>query len=139
MKSTVPMSKENMIQYFETYSRDWEEAALTYFTEDIVFENILGEEYSGRENLINFWKKVHVGKVVKENVTPVRILIDGDDVAAELLIEFYASEDVPNHIVAPLKKGEKLKLRFSAFYRIRDGKIAHVTVYPPTVLTPKRM
>lgn len=133
------VTKEMMMKYFETYSRSWEEAALAYFTEDIVFENIRGEEYSGRKNIIDFWKKVHIGNVVKEHITPVRILVDGDDVAAEIVIEFEASEDVPGHIVTSLKKGEKVKRRFSAFYRIRGGKIAHVTVYPPTVPTPKRM
>ena len=132
------MSKERMIKFFETFSsKGYEKAVLTFFAEDVRYENVAGIEYSGIQNVINYMRAVHHGDAVKETITPVRVLIDGDDVAAELLIQLEASIDVPDHVVVPLNKGDKVKHRVSAWYKIRNGRIAHLKVYPPAELTPK--
>ena len=138
-QSSGPMTKEKMMEYFEVFSKEgFEKAISTYFAEDAVFENSIAMEASGKKNIINLLKFTHRGDVVKETLTPVRILMDGDDAAEELVMEMDVTEDVPDHHISPLKKGEKTKCRLSAFYKIEDGKIARVKVYPAAAFTPTR-
>jgi len=67
---------------------------------------------------------------IKETLTPVKIVIEGDEVAAELITEMEALDDVPDfHVGSSLKKGDKVKWTLSAFYTIKNGKIAAVQLY----------
>lgn len=139
IQSEGPMTKEKMAEYFKTCSeKGFEKALSIYYAEDAVFENMVGEEVSGKKNIIKLLDFAHRGGTIKETLTPIRILVDGDNVAAEILMELDVLEDVPDHHFKPLKKGEKTKNRIGVFYKIRDGKIAGVKVYPPAILTPIR-
>jgi hypothetical protein len=136
----TPMTKEKLEEFYNDFStKGFEYGALTYFTEDVIYENPGGLEYSGRDNVINYMKGVHHGDAIKETIIPVRVLIDGDVVAAELIIRLDATIDVPDHNIAPLKKGDSVAHRVSAWYTLRGGRIARLKVYPPAVLTPKPM
>jgi limonene-1,2-epoxide hydrolase len=139
-ESQTPMTVEKLREFYETFSsKGYEYAALGYFTEDVTYENPGGLEYSGRDNVIDYMKRVHRGDAIKETITPLRLLTDGENVAAELVIQLESTIDVPDHNIAPLKKGDKIAHRVSAWYRIRDGRIAHLKVYPPAELNPKKM
>jgi len=139
-QSETPMTKEKLEEFYKDFStRGYEYGALNYFTEDVVYENPGGLEYSGRDNVINYMRGVHRGDAIKETITPVRVVMDRDVVAAELIIRLDATIDVPDHNIAPLKKGDSIAHRVSAWYTLRGGRIARLKVYPPAVLTPKRM
>jgi hypothetical protein len=57
-------------------------------------------------------------------------MIGEDLVAIELEQGFTAYQDVPNHYVSPLKKGETIKTSgVAAIYKLRGGKICSVRVY----------
>ena len=137
LQSSGTMTKKTLMEYFDVFSKEgFEKAISTYFAEDAVFENSIAMEASGKQNIINILKYTHRGDVVRETLTPVRILMDGNDVAVELVMEVEATEDVPDHHLSPLKKGEKTKYRLGVFYKIEDGKIARVKVYPAAAFTP---
>jgi limonene-1,2-epoxide hydrolase len=136
-QSSGTMTKKTMMEYFELFSKEgFEKAISTYFAEDAVFENSIAMEASGKENIINLLKFTHRGNVVRETLTPVRILMDGNDVAVELVMEVEATEDVADHHLSPLKKGEKMKFRLGVFYKVEADKIARVKVYPAAAFTP---
>ena len=134
------MTKKMMEEYFELFNKGGVRKALsTYWAEDAIFENAVAEEYHGRENSIKFMEEVaHAGGIIKEVFTPMKIIVDGDEVAVEIVTTLVASEDLPNHYIYPYKKGETVKLRLGVFYTIREGKISRVKVYPVAVLTPTR-
>ena len=132
-------TKERMREFYQDFStRGYEHAARTYFTEDVVYENPGGVEYCGRDNVIEYMRKVHRGNAIIETITPVRMLTDGDTAAAELVIQLDSTIDVPDHNIAPLKKGDRIAHRVSAWYTLRNGRIAKLKVYPPAELTPKK-
>ncbi|HVN98396.1 MAG TPA: nuclear transport factor 2 family protein [Syntrophorhabdaceae bacterium] len=134
------MTKERLEQFYRDFStKGYEYGALNYFTEDVVYENPGGLEYSGRDNVINYMKGVHRGEAIKETITPVRLLITGDVAAAELIIQLDATVDVPDHNITPLKKGDRVAHRVSAWYTFRGNRVARLKIYPPAALTPKRM
>ena len=139
-KLETAMTKEKLKEFYKDFStKGYEYGALTYFTEDVIYENPGGLEYSGRDHVIDYMKRVHRGDAIKETITPVRVLVDGDVVAAELIIRLDATIDVPDHNITPLKKGDSVAHRVSAWYTLRDGRIARLKVYPPAALTPKPM
>jgi len=115
--------------YFEDYNTgDYEMALNKHYAEDAVFENTR-VEVRGRDNIIKWFTKSHA-LGYKETLTPVSMVIGEDGIAVELAQEFHALEDVPNHYVSPLQKGESIKTQgVAAVYRLRDGKIASVRVY----------
>jgi limonene-1,2-epoxide hydrolase len=100
------------------------------FAEDAIYKNPWGREVHGLKNIVKYMDEVsHHGNKIKETLTPLRILIDGDSVAVELVAEMLALEDVPDYHVGSLKKGEKIRWILSGFYKIRDGKIVYVQLY----------
>ncbi len=136
----TPMTVEKLKEFYNDFStKGYEYGVLTYFTEDVIYENPGGLEYSGRDNVISYMRGVHRGDAIKETITPVRLVLDGDVAAAELIIQLDATIDVPDHNIAPLKKGDSIAHRVSAWYTLRGGRIARLKVYPPAALTPKRM
>jgi hypothetical protein len=140
MELETSMTKEKLKEFYNDFStKGYEYGALTYFTEDVIYENPGGLEYSGRDNVINYMRGVHRGDAIRETITPVRLVMDGEVAAAELIIQLDATIDVPDHNIAPLKKGDSIAHRVSAWYTLRGGRIARLKVYPPAALTPKRM
>lgn len=138
-QTETPMTKERLKDFYKAFNKKgYEYGVLNYFSEDVVYENPAGLEISGRDNVIKYMIGVHHGDKIKETITPVRVLIEGVDAAAELVIQLDALEDALDHHIASLKKGDQIAHRVSAWYTIRDGKIAKLKVYPPADLTPRR-
>jgi len=127
------VNQEETKKTIEDYLRDYDsgnfhKALTNHYTEDAVFENTR-VRISGRDNIIDWFNRSHALGYT-EKLTPLRIMIGEDLVAIELEQEFTAYEDVPNHYVSPLKKGEKIKTSgVAAFYKMKDGRISSVKVY----------
>ncbi len=122
-------TRKALEEYFKDYSTgDFRTALNKHYTDDAVFENTR-VRIAGRENLIDWFTRSHA-LGYRERVVPANMLIGPDSVAVELEQEFTAYEDVPNHYVAAVRKGEPLKTSgLAAFYKMRDGKISSIRVY----------
>ena len=127
------MNKEETKKAIEEYLRDYDTgdfkmALNKHYTEDAVFENTR-VKVVGRDNIIEWFTRSHALGYT-EKLVPVNVLIGKNSVAVELKQEFTAYEDVPNHYVVPMDKGETVKTSgVAAFYKMKDGKISSVRVY----------
>jgi len=127
------MNKEETRKAFEEYFRDYDTgdygmALNKHYTEDAAFENTR-VKIVGRDNIIEWFTRSHALGYT-EKLVPVNMLIGEDIVAVELEQEFTAYEDVPNHYVVSIDKGETIKTSgVAAFYKMKDGKISSVRVY----------
>lgn len=127
------MNKEETRKAFEEYFKDYDTgdfrmALNKHYTEDAVFENTR-VKVVGRNNIIEWFTRSHALGYT-EKLAPVNMLIGEDIVAVELEQEFTAYEDVPNHYVVSMDKGETIKTSgVAAFYKMKDGKISSVRVY----------
>ena len=127
------VNKEETKKAFEEYlqdygSGDFRKALTDHYTEDAVFENTR-VKISGRDNIIEWFTRSHALGYT-EKLTPYRIMIGNDLVCIELEQEFTAYQDVPNHYVSPLAKGETIITSgVAAIYKMREGKICSVKVY----------
>lgn len=122
-------TKKALEEYFKDYSTgDFRMALNKHYTDDAVFENTR-VRIAGKENLIEWFTRSHALGYT-ERVVPANILVGEDSVAVELEQEFTAYEDVPNHYVAALRKGETIRTSgLAAFYKMKDGKIRSIRVY----------
>jgi len=127
------MNKEETRKSLEEYFRDYDTgdyrmALNKHYTDDAVFENTR-VKVIGRDNIIEWFTRSHALGYT-EKLVPEDMLIGEDVVAVELKQEFTAHEDVPNHYVVSMNKGETVKTSgVSAFYKMKDGKISSVRVY----------
>jgi hypothetical protein len=119
-------TKEVMAKYYGTYGTG--DYATVPFSKDAVFESVLGR-FEGRENVVKHLIEGHAGGAVKEKLTPVRILIDGNRAAVEVDAELSFAQDIPDFPFGTAKKGESVVVKFAAFYETKNDEIAHVTVY----------
>ncbi|MCV2395157.1 nuclear transport factor 2 family protein [Actinotalea sp. M2MS4P-6] len=117
---------EVMETYYETYGTG--DYATVPFSEDVVFESVLGKE-EGRENVVNHLTVAHGGGAVKEKLIPQNMVFDGDRVAVEVVAELSFEVDIPDFPFGDAKAGETIAVRFGAFYEIKDDAIARVSVY----------
>ena len=109
------MNRDEMLEYFELYTEDFEKAVERYYTEDIVFANP-DSVFNGREAILEHFRIVRDG--IKEIFTPLNIVMEGDNIAAELDIELLATRDKPDFAAGPLKEGESIHRTVGAFYHL---------------------
>jgi len=133
MREGRKMKRDDVRKLFEDYFRiydsgDYRTALNKYYTEDAVFENTR-VEIKGKDNIIEWFTDSHALGYT-ENLTATNTVIAENGIAVELEQEFTGLQDVPNHYVSPLGKGETIKTKgVAAFYRLKDGKISRVRVY----------
>jgi ketosteroid isomerase-like protein len=122
-------TKKTIEEYFKDYSTgDFRMALDKHYTADAVFENTR-VRIVGKENIIDWFTRSHALGYT-ESCVPVNILIGEDSVAVELEQEFTAYENVPNHYVSALTKGEPIRTSgLAGFYKMKDGKISSIRVY----------
>jgi len=120
------VDKERMNIYYETYNRSIDEAILAFYTDDAVFQ-YQDLTLNGKEALLNHFAEFQ--QAIKETMTPQNIVIDGDNVAAEVDSRMEVKVDIPDFLGQSRKAGELITGKFSAFYKIRDNKICHIRIY----------
>ena len=122
-------TKRALEAYFKDYNTgDFRMALDKHYTADAVFENTR-VRIVGKEKIIAWFTRSHALGYT-ERVVPLNILVGEDAVAVELEQEFTAYEDVPNHYVAALTKGDTIRTSgLAAFYKMKDGKISSIRVY----------
>ncbi len=122
-------TKKAIEEYLKDYSTgDFRMALDKHYTADAVFENTR-VRIEGKDKIIDWFTRSHALGYT-ESVVPANILIGEGAVAVELDQEFTAYEDVPNHYVSALMKGETIKTSgLAGFYKMKDGKISSVRVY----------
>ena len=113
-------------RYFEAFNSGDEDAVVqAYFTEDVIVEGP-DRTMHGRAEWAGMLKFMHDG--IHEELRPVLVVREGDNLMAEVDAVFTASADRPDFFHGPLKAGETVKVKFFAVYRLRGHQIAHLTL-----------
>lgn len=99
---------------------DDEELVQRFFCDDIVFTGG-ARAYSGKEELLAFLAWAHDG--VREVMRPQLVLQNGDDLFAEVDMDFHATRERPEFPFGHLFPGDMVTVKFFVTYRLRDGKV----------------
>jgi hypothetical protein len=94
-----------------------------FFHDDIVFTGG-SRDYRGKEQLKAFLDWAHDG--VREVMRPQNVLQVGDDLFADVDMDFHASKERPEFPFGHLRPGDLVTVKFFVTYRIRDGKVVEL-------------
>ena len=117
------MDKGQFRDYIECFNRNDFAGFSRYYTDDVVLE-LPRKVLRGRQAIVDFYKEVKAR--IRETLQINQVIADDEGLAAEVATEFYALQDWPDFIVAPIRKGESIHIVSFVHYVIRDGKFAHV-------------
>jgi sulfur carrier protein ThiS len=117
------MNKELFRHYIDSFNRDDFAGFSQYYADDVVLE-LPKKELRGRQAIIDFYKGVKAR--IRETLKINQVVADEEGLAAEVETEFLALEDWPDFIVAPMKKGDRIRIVSFVHYEIRGGRFAHI-------------
>ena len=118
--------RQAYLEYARAFSNAEFDRFSEYYTNDVVCTLGAGIVLRGREGIVNFYREMF--KTVRESLTLHHLIADDTGLAADITSQFTAREDAPEFIVAPLKKGEFVRVRVFVHYELREGKIAVIKV-----------
>lgn len=99
-------------------------AETTFVDDCIVFVD--GRELRGREALLSELSLLHDG--MRAVMRPQRVLEMGEDVFAEIDMDFHATAARPDFIFGPVRPGDLITVKMLSAYRKRDGRFAEMKV-----------
>jgi len=119
--------RQAFLEYTRAFSNAEFDKFSQYYTDDVRCElGATGIVLEGRDGIVNFYGAMF--KKVRESLTLHHLVADDTGRAADVTSQFTAIEDAPDFVVAPLKKGQFVRVRVFVHYTLRDGKIAHIRV-----------
>ena len=120
------MDRERMKEYYKTFNTGDLEALETFYTDDVVLEyqDVI---LNGRNAVLGHFKEYF--NSVREQITPLQILVNDTDVAVELNDTLTAKIDLSDLMGKSVKAGESVSVKFGAFYKARGDRIYHIKLY----------
>jgi ketosteroid isomerase-like protein len=118
------ISEERFAAYIKAFNNDDYTAFGDFYDDDVIL--VIGgkKELRGRDGIFGFYK---INKTqAKREIQINRVIISGNQLAAELQSEFVAAEDVPDFIAGPVKKGGKIFINTFVLYDLKDGKFSRI-------------
>jgi ketosteroid isomerase-like protein len=122
-----PQQRQAFLAYTQAFSNAQLERFSQYYTDDVVCElGGAGIVLRGKQAILDFYGKMF--QTVRESLTLHQLIADEDGLAADVTSQFTAIEDAQDFVVAPLRKGECVRVRVLVYYSLRDGRISHIRV-----------
>lgn len=121
------MNRETFDEYCRMYDSTPDKALFydRFYDPDARFEHPFKGTFVGREAIVNFWTAGHQG--IHEILKPVSVLIEGDRMAVEVMVEWRCSEDTD--YLGPRKQGDVYYAECAAFFQMKNDKIVRVKMY----------
>ncbi|HXR91441.1 MAG TPA: nuclear transport factor 2 family protein [Steroidobacteraceae bacterium] len=121
----TPEGRQAFMDYTRAFSNADFEGFSRFYTDDVRCE-LPSAVLERREGIVSFYGEMF--KTVRESLTLHQLIADDAGLAADVTSQFTAIEEAPHFVVAPLKKGEFVRVRVFVYYTLRDGKIANIRV-----------
>lgn len=121
-----PEQRQAYLEYARAFSEADFDRFSAYYTDDVVCELTAGIVLRGRDGIVKFYREMF--QTVRESLTLHHLIADDSGLAADITSQFTAIADAPDFVVAPLRKGEFVRVPVFVHYALRDGKIAHIKV-----------
>jgi len=121
----TPEGREAFMEYTRAFSNADFDGFSRFYTDDVRCE-LPSMVLERREGIVRFYREMF--KTVRESLTLHQLVADDAGLAADVTSQFTAVEDAPHFVVAPLKRGEFVRVRVFVHYTLREGKIAHIRV-----------
>lgn len=120
------MNREFFENYYRTYNSADAVALAEFYAEDVVLVSSEGEQ-RGREALLATYGFITERFI--DQMTPQRILIDGNEAAIQIVDRFEARQDVADFLGGSFRRGDSFTLNLCGWYRVEAGRIKHIAIY----------
>ena len=114
------------IAYTRAFSSGLPAQYSAYYTDDVKLHLSSVGQLNGRQAIVDFYTGMF--RTVRENLEINQIVFDDNAIVGDFVSVFTAIEDAPDFVVAPLKKGESIRVPVFVYYTLRDGLIAEIRV-----------
>jgi hypothetical protein len=122
-KGTDMITREQYAEYLAAFNRNDFAGFTKFYADDVVLELPVAT-LKGRQAIVDFYTKVKAK--VRETLTIGQFVSDEHGLAVEADTVFLATEDAPDFIVRPMKKGESIHSVSFIFYEHRNGKFTRI-------------
>jgi predicted SnoaL-like aldol condensation-catalyzing enzyme len=121
-----PGQRAAFVAYTRAFSEGLADKYSAYYTDDVVLRLPSVPEMKGKRAIVDFYTKMF--RTVREDLEVNRIVYDDEAIVGDFVSVFTAVEDAPDFVVAPLKKGESIRVPVFVYYTLRDGLISDIRV-----------
>ena len=120
------MDKKFFESYYRAYNREDPQALSEFYHDDVVLRFAQGEQ-NGKEALLGTYR--FITSMLKDQMTPKNIIIQGEQAAIEIQDRFVAKQDINDFMGQKLAKGDTLELSVCGIYKVEDNRIKEITIY----------
>jgi len=114
------------LAYTRAFSGALPEKYSAFYTDDVKLTLSSVGVLNGKKAIVDFYTKMF--KTVRENLEIRQIVFDDNAIVGDFVSVFTASADAPDFVVAPLKKGESIRVPVFVYYTLRNGLISEIRV-----------
>jgi predicted SnoaL-like aldol condensation-catalyzing enzyme len=114
------------IAYTRAFSGGLAEKYSAFYTDDIKLHLSSVGKLDGKKAIVDFYTKMF--RTVREDLEIRQIVYDDQAIVGDFVSVFTAIEDAPDFVVAPLKKGESIRVPVFVYYTLREGLISEIRV-----------
>lgn len=114
------------IAYTRAFSGALTEKYSAFYTDDVTLHLSSVGQLNGKQAIVDFYTKMF--KTVREDLVINQIVFDDNGIVGDFVSVFTATEDAPDFVVAPLKKGESIRVPVFVYYTLREGLISEIRV-----------
>jgi predicted SnoaL-like aldol condensation-catalyzing enzyme len=114
------------IAYTRAFSGGLADKYSAFYTDDVKLQLSSVGELNGKKAIVDFYTKMF--RTVREDLVINQIVYDDGAIVGDFVSVFTAVEDAPDFVVAPLKKGESIRVPVFVYYTLRDGLISNIRV-----------
>jgi hypothetical protein len=114
------------IAYTRAFSGGLADKYSAFYTDDVKLQLPSVAELSGKQAIVDFYGSMF--RTVREDLVINQIVYDDNAIVGDFVSVFTAVEDAPEFVVAPLKKGESIRVPVFVYYTLRDGLISNIRV-----------
>jgi predicted SnoaL-like aldol condensation-catalyzing enzyme len=118
--------RASFIAYTRAFSGGLAAKYSAFYTDDVKLQLSSVGQLNGKKAIVDFYTKMF--RTVREDLVINQIVFDDQAIVGDFVSVFTAVEDAPDFVVAPLKKGESIRVPVFVYYTLRDGLIAEVRV-----------
>jgi len=118
--------RASFLAYTRAFSSGLPEKYSAFYTDDVKLTLSSVGVLNGKQAIVDFYTRMF--KTVREDLEIHNIVFDDHAIVGDFVSVFTAVADAPDFVVAPLKKGESIRVPVFVYYTLKDGLVSEIRV-----------
>ncbi len=121
-----PGQRAAFLAYTKAFSAGLASQYSAFYTDDVTLHLSSVGLLKGKQAIVDYYTRMF--RSVREDLVVNQIVHDDHAIVGDFISVFTAVEDAPDFVVAPLKKGESIRVPVFVYYTLRNGLISEIRV-----------